>query len=644
MDERKFLSGTLSIPHPRSSFRSITTAVNNHLEEEAAKKSFNSLPKLPDGQRLGIYSLFAVYANSSDINVNIPITLIRVDNAGSLYLLKTDENGTIVSRACSDNDFFYPNGNMKKAKSEIYFYKTLYRESHVLNSRESAELFWKQSKDWPAMIQCCVQCKSKPTSVTRAVWRAGVKTRYCTIINRQQVSDSKAKKSSPNLYQKKKSLSILGDFKYTNMILKTSRSVNNPFKVNLTGRASVNEKPKFERTMTMKNKDNRNADTKEHHHGLIVNTRAAESILVVDDPIKAGGLDPIVAEIIDFLNINIYKNQELKGIVLDFVHDKDNRWVLLDCKEISTHNRSPSITSTKKFQSISQTSRSRLGSEPETVSTSSRKSSESSPLKYRSSQLTINASEEKQACPFVIRSPRPPPSPVSNSAQGLVDRWNRVNQKLELILNLKPSNEIKNANIEEQSIKAYSTRYILKNSVAETGEQSTESERSAPSPPHMSHPTSNALWTDENNDHINRCFTDAIGRIEEMNMNTELLKVKSQNLVLKYGGDTFWNSFIQSLYKKVMFESTLKRYFTRSNIDMIMNGMNKVFNGCATLQFRRKIKAAHQNMGIPERDFSIYSALFEDTLNEFNIEERDKSMIMSQIKSMKCLICQTPNQ
>ncbi|CAG9334723.1 unnamed protein product [Blepharisma stoltei] len=635
MDEHKILPASLSFPFKRTSIKSVTTAMSSHLEEESLKRNLSNLPNLPDGQRLGIYSLFAVYANSSDINVNIPTTLIRIDNAASLYLLKTDENGTITSRACSDNDFFYPDRNTKTSRRDVFFYKTLYRESILLNSRESAEFFWKSSTDWPAMIQCCVQCKSKPTSVTRAIWRAGLKTKYCTIINRQQMKHSKGAKK-PAAYQKKKSLSILGDFKYTNMILKTSRSVNNPFKVNMTARASISEKPKLERTLSMKNQEFRNPDSQ---HGLIVNTKAPDSILVVEDPIKAGDLDPIVAEIVDFLNINIYKNQELKGIVLDFIHDKDYKWYLLDCKEISTHNRSPSINSMRKGQPRSKINKSRQSSEVETVSTSSRKSSESSPLKYRSSPIAINISEEKQACPFVIRSPRPPPSPANKSTQGIVERWNRVNQRLEQILNLKPFNEVACADIEEQSIKSYQTRYCLKN--IDFGEPSSGSDKS----PHLSPPTSNALWTDENNDHINRCFTDAIGRIEEMNMNTELLKVKKQNLVGKYGGDEFWSNFTQSLYKKVMStECPLRRYFTKNNIDMILNGMNKVFNGCATLQFRRKIKAAHQNLGILEKDFNIYSALFEDTLNEFNIETEDKSMIMSQIRSMRCLICQAPNQ
>jgi len=126
-------------------------------------------------------------------------------------------------------------------------------------------------------------------------------------------------------------------------------------------------------------------------------------------------------------------------------------------------------------------------------------------------------------------------------------------------------------------------------------------------------------------------------------MNAELLKVRQQNLIRKYGGEEFWTRFIDSLYKKIMStDCPLKKYFLNSSLSMITNGMHKVFNGCASLQFRRKIKAAHQNMGIQESEFLTYSNLFEETLNEFNIEDCDKEMIVSQIRMMKTLVCQQP--
>ncbi|CAG9334722.1 unnamed protein product [Blepharisma stoltei] len=627
MDELRNSSGALPAHFRRHSQRRFTEANAEHFETETVKMTLNSLPKLPDGQRLGIYSLFAVYANSSDINANIPTTLIRIDNE-SLYLLKTNEHGKISSRPCRDDDFFHP---LETKKGATYFYKTLYKESTVFNSRKSAELFWKSSKDWPALIQTCIQSKTKPPSVTRALWRAGMKTRYYTIINRQQLNqDPKAPKkcTMPSMYHRKSQV----DFKYINMIHRTSRSINNPYKVNVTTRKSFDDKKKLDRAATLQSREKPAPDPQENlgsQNELIVNTRAPENLLVVEDPIKENDLEPLVDEIIDFLNINIYKDQKLIGIVLDFIRNQDEQWFLLDCKEISTVSNYAVIKNKRKAQIIGKETRTRL-------------SIDTTKLKFKSHKTETDEDiDEKQSCPFIMRSPPPPPSPsmTKKSAQDLVERWNKINEKLESVISKSLPNKLKNASIEEQSIKAYQTRLTMKNSMPDS-EQSSVNDISPLAPP-----TSNSLWSDEKDEHINKCLTDVIEKFEEMNMNKELLKVKKQNLIGKYGGDEFWTMFIDSLYKKIMSTgSPLKKHFLSSDLSMITSGMHKVFNGCASLQFRRKIKAIHENMGILESEFAIYSGFFEDTLNEFNVEEGDKEMIMSQIRLMKSLICQPLSQ
>lgn len=185
-------------------------------------------------------------------------------------------------------------------------------------------------------------------------------------------------------------------------------------------------------------------------------------------------------------------------------------------------------------------------------------------------------------------------------------------------------------NFKEQSIKAYQNRF-------RAGSANPDQVRSYvllnPKQPKMIH--------DKNDEYINRCFKDIIGKIDEMNMNTELLKVKKQNLVGKYGGEEFWNDFVGSLYVKLMKNENLSKFFKLSDLKMITVGMFKLFNGCATLDFRRKIKLAHEYMGICDKDFVAYSNYFEETLNNFEIDTEDKKSIMSQIKSMKYLICRS---
>mmetsp|Transcript_15284 Transcript_15284/g.15267 ORF Transcript_15284/g.15267 Transcript_15284/m.15267 type:complete len:82 (+) Transcript_15284:438-683(+) len=38
-------------------------------------------------------------------------------------------------------------------------------------------------------------------------------------------------------------------------------------------------------------------------------------------------------QIVEFLNLEVFKHHGLKGVVLDFVKDKQNNLYLLDCKE-----------------------------------------------------------------------------------------------------------------------------------------------------------------------------------------------------------------------------------------------------------------------------------------------------------------------
>lgn len=72
---------------------------------------------------------------------------------------------------------------------------------------------------------------------------------------------------------------------------------------------------------------------------------------------------------------------------------------------------------------------------------------------------------------------------------------------------------------------------------------------------------------------------------------------------------------------------------------MIITGLNAVFNGKVNLEFRRKIRMIHKHMGLTEAEFNTFVSLFEDTINEFQIEDDDKKMVMSQLRSTKSLIC-----
>ncbi|CAG9334572.1 unnamed protein product [Blepharisma stoltei] len=639
MEELKIHSEPTTASISRTSLRSST---NIHQKPgDHATRNFNILPKLANGKPLNIFTLFALYANSGEFNINLPTTLIKSEEISVPCLLRTKNNGILCSRQCKDNDFFIFKHKTKNCEGRGYLYKSPNKDSILFNSKENAENFWNSAKDLTAMMQNFVECQSNPRSIIRVVWRSGMKSKYFTIINRIHIANNmsespKKAPATPSLYQRKKSLSLLGDFKYTDMLHQTSRSINNPFKVAMSFRTLRREKTRSDRIMTAnKFQEERHPDLKDFHfhdqNNLIVNPKIPENILVLEDSSKGAELDMLIEQVILFLNSNVYKEEEVNGIILDFIPCRQHKWVLLDCKEVSVGRSKTPYENGKKSKIKRRTS---SNGDVNILKSILRPETKINPL-------VLTHAEHSHPCAFMIRSsPLPAPSPASNKEQDLFDRWHKVNEKLGKIVNLKPS-YIKDD--KEQSIKSYQTRYNARHgTIIEPATPNLEAEHViSPLVSNTPQPTSNSLWKNDDNLHIHKCFADVIGRIDEMNMNTELLKVKHQNLVGKYGGDDFWNQFIRSLYKKIVSkESNLHTFFNGRNLDMIIVGMFKVFNGCATLEFRRRIKAAHQNMGISEKEFNVYSDFFESTLNEFKIEEGDKRVIMTQIRSMRCLICQ----
>ncbi|CAG9319272.1 unnamed protein product [Blepharisma stoltei] len=639
MDELKKSTETFMMPISRCSIRSSTNICKN--PGNNTKKNLDILPKLTNGKKINIFTLFALFSNSRELNINLPTTLIKSEDLPIPCLLWAKSNGILCSRFCKDNEFFIFSHKNKNCEGHTYLYKRFDKESIILNSKEAAESLWNSSTDSSAMIQTYIESPSNPKSILRVLWRSGMKSKYFTIINRIHVINNLCEtqrkvSATPSLYQRKKSLSILGDFKYTDMILKTSRSINNPYKVSRFSRTMRREKTRSDKMITAKNKDEKHIEVRDFQlqdqNNMIVDPKKTDNILVLEDSIKGAELDPIVDQIVAFLNSNVYKEEEINGIVLDFVLCKMQKWVLLDCKEISVGRCKTPFENGKKVE-LKPLSKRRTSSYGEVLILESQRSTPKPDIKINKTPSTHSS----LGCPFTIKS-TPKLIPTSASEKDLFDRWNQVNERLGKIVSLKPS-YVKDA--KEQSIKAYQTRYNARHgTVIEPTTPSLETDSSPLTS--NTQPTSNPLWDNENQ-HIHRCFADIIGRIDEMNMNTELLKVKHQNLVGKYGGDDFWNKFIRSLYKKIMSdESSLHKYFVGSHLDMIIGGMFKVFNGCATLEFRRKIKAAHEFMGISDKDFNLYSDFFESTLNEFEIEEEDKRVIMTQIRSMRCLICRYP--
>ncbi|CAG9319270.1 unnamed protein product [Blepharisma stoltei] len=631
-------------------------SVNNHLrnlEYSPMKRAHVTIPKISNGEELNIFNLFALHANYSNININIPATLIRVENSNYPYIVQTSKTGTVISRLCLDQDFFLLTPEKSAQDIPIYCYKLSNANTVFLYSKENAEGLWRLPSDSLGMMQQFVACQTKNASITRVYWKVGMKSQHFVMINRENPkcnSSIKLKKTqTPLLSKKKRSMTLVGDFKWSDLMSKTSKSINNPFTVNTLSKPFKKARQRYSSMIPIDGNDNKllgivespqNYETfpsSESGVTPIVNTKIADSYFVIENNIRVIEIESMVQQIVSFLNGSIFKGVELKEIILDFIQDRKKRWVFLGCQEYSLFTKSPSDSLVKRRAELEPLTKRRTMSNGETQKLNNQEQGLNN-MPTDDQRETADEDQPKATFSSLNSSPKivhTSQNPIENE---FFQKFNKVNQKLDQIIKLKPQN-VRTMNLKEQSIKAYQNRFSISNVNGEASDTEGQlSERPATQCPYKS-AGATSLWNDKSNEYINKCFLEIIGRIDEMNMNTELLRIKRQNLVRKYGGEEFWYQFINELYDKVMAYECLRRYFKSSNLVMIIGGMLKLFNGCATLEFRRKIKAAHEFLGISEKDFFLYTTLFEDTLRSFKIDAEDRQSIMTQIKSMKCLIC-----
>ncbi|CAG9316740.1 unnamed protein product [Blepharisma stoltei] len=633
-------STSISTPYPLGLYKKIQTP-------NAHKKGFNSLPKLNNSQQFDIYRLFCLHANLNNIIAKIPTTLLRISNTNLCYLVQNNKYGAIITRLCTDDDFFAEIPDKNDNENPVCCYKILGKPTQFLYTKESAVSLWNSSTETSDKMQIFVQPRSKPSSLTRAYWRFGGRTKFYLIANKTRPL-LRRRTAIPTDYTKR-SMTLTPKNIRSNMNLPLFKIINrntNECMTPATERPMIDHCPSLSSFRNFGNFTERFSGEDQfpdQNTNPIVNTRASDGIMVIEDTVKVPEIENMVDKIVSFLRKQVYKEEELREITFDFILSKEKKWTFLDCVEISLKNHEIKLEIGEiNLGEPSQVKRaiSFMETKPEVnIHVLKALSTE------RGAELN---SVEEFVCPFSnLSSQRSSkahhPPQISQSSSHISTKHVKIVAKDDPVLSLKPSNLARIKNLKKQSIKAYQNRSLTKkltimdqihqdNQAKKVKIEETEEKNDF-------YNTSKSLWDNKYDVHIKKCFTDAIRKIDEMNMNTELLKVRSRNLVEAYGGDEFWNKFIISLYKRILSSDDLKQHFLDSNMKMIFKGMFKVFNGCATFEFRRKIKVAHERLGIPEEDFNLYSQMFEDTLNEFNISDVDKQVIMAQIRSMKCLIC-----
>ncbi|CAG9332838.1 unnamed protein product [Blepharisma stoltei] len=638
----------------------------------------NLLQKQGCHQELDLFSMLVKNMNSVKLNVNIPTTMLRTDH--NLYFIqyKKDKKSVQV-RECTKDEFF----NLTTTKNDpgfpSFIYKVPEKNKFVLFTTDSAIKTWNLSEE-DAQIQHFVQSKTNPATITRVLWRLGMKTKYFTITNRKKAFVRSNKKSSTlvsSLSAKRCKMmnNISSDFKYSNMILPTSQSVNNPFKGRMVTKlktlTTIKEDPKddenkifktYSTTLLPKVKDEIDSpltmasefNAKERNKDYLVLTKDIESCYASESYMKIFEIEYMVEQLIEFLNSEAFKYRAIKGIVLDFIKDKSNNWFLLDCKDYCTEcHMNLECDTSKKIRGklekektlatasdiVDSPSLSQQDLDLPTPSTEDVKAESEGEAEVEDYDPT----SEITACPFKIRSK---PKKIDFNAvteKQFIERLNKVNEKIDRINQLKTPTCITPVS-KEESIKEYckSFHYTF---TELNGSNANSPKLKCPMNFGNSEPDTSSS-EDKDLIYTRNVVMAGVDNYDEMAMNIKISKIKQQDIVKKYGGKDFWSKFIVSLYNKILATPLLNRHFASSTIESfekIVEGMFKIVSAKINLELRRKLKQSHHVKGITYEEFNCYTDLFELTLTEFNVDEEDKAGIMSEVKLMKSLICRKPS-
>ncbi|CAG9319265.1 unnamed protein product [Blepharisma stoltei] len=637
---------------------------NPYLEKTVGKLN-SLLPKGSDSFKLNIFESIIRNLKSGSLALNLPTTLVRLENCLKPYLIQTNPSGKVYFKESNDHEFFSI-FNLKSSTEEALFcYKIPYKGFVSIYNKDETESAWKLSIEECDIMQEFIKCRTNQISITRVLWRLGQPTKYFTIIKRNKIKSrpriNPKINSANNKFHRKNTSSEYANFKYTDFLQKTSQSINNPFRVQQRGKErskslvvgkSRKEKKEQKEESQFLNDDNTLEEINneiENETKLILTTEKPEDCFTFDYKAKTTEIEGMISQLVEFLNSKVLANKEISGIVLDFIQSKDKKWFLLDCKECSIESKDTEGLKRKNSKVIHHQ---RTQSNPELKINILE---ENEPKESNFIQKTENMPND------VFRSIKPrqlslkkskicPAIEISEPIEkDLFKRYSQVSEKIDKIIEKNHLPPISNCSIKDQCINIYNDRI---NSISQKSKSQTpspnESDYLKPSFPCLQHnllsrhkaQRNKPLWNDESHAFTKKHYSDIVELYDEMKLNSKNTSL-NQNFVSKYGGDEFWNKFVVKLFQKIISENKLNKRFEDSNQKMILSGLRNVFSGNVSLEFRRSIRTIHQNLGILEEEFNLFLDKMEEALDEFRIEENDKVFIMSQIRSMICLVCKS---
>ncbi|CAG9334566.1 unnamed protein product [Blepharisma stoltei] len=629
----------------------------------------NFFPKTQD--KLDFYWLLAAHAGDLKCKINIPTTLLKINDLDMKpYLIYTDDRGFVCSKKSDDQEFFGIFEGINE-NFPVFCLKQKNQCTKALFSLGDAISAWEKA-EYGSFIQYFIKNQSNPATILRLLWRKNMKSKYFIINNKNkyQVKNRNLPKISQDFlqpdsseYEFKEQRSYCSWQEFSD-IRNKSDTLDVPYhKINQRSSQlpSIGTKPinipkirnfrSHSLTCLPHNKDlkiiksdeetdidifnnellaqtsilSKVFKEEETKHYFVI-TKNPESCFATESYRSIPEIEKIMNKIVIFLNTFVFNNQnQLKGIVIDFMQDYKKDWIILDYREHSIEispNLCPDrrkvkkqMLGIKKSQSFSTlqmpdeghfVGESEHNSNMNDVQTMQSKRSSSLKKKNGKSLFNINLSEDFQDLKSVKK--------FSEAIK--VSQFIRIKK-----FSLKESGSISN--------KAFGSSQF--NSLLRANKNPNQETRN------------NILWKEPSYSHVRKHFVNIVNNFDEMVTCARVSKYRQVNLVEKYGGIDFWNHFLLSLYQKVLANEILNKHFKATsleNFEKIIKGMFRFFSGNVNLEFRRKIRAVHLNLKlkIAESEFNLFAEIFIGNMMDFNVSEEDRDLIIVQLKSMKGLI------
>lgn len=105
-------------------------------------------------------------------------------------------------------------------------------------------------------------------------------------------------------------------------------------------------------------------------------------------------------------------------------------------------------------------------------------------------------------------------------------------------------------------------------------------------------------------------------------------------LLLKYGGMNFWTMLVDEFYDRVLAVPGLSPFFQGKNQQRIKNMMLSLLEMAITGEhFPEKALHSHKALNITEQHFQLFLEVFEETLNDLEVEPEDVEFLAGTLKS-----------